>query len=68
MQTMNNNEETKPVSQGVAAAMLAGALFAGQAAVNLWEATIARKADSNEAVTSLETPEALDQLQVPAEK
>ncbi len=34
MQAMNNNEETKPVSQRVAAAVLLGALVAGQAAVS----------------------------------
>ena len=35
MQAMSNNEETKPVSQRVAAAMLVGAFVAGQAAVSL---------------------------------
>lgn len=68
MQAMNNNEETKPASQRVAAAVLLGAFVAGQAAVSLWEASRARKSNSNEAVTSLETSEALNQLQMPAER
>ena len=68
MQTMNNNEETKPVSQRVAAAVLLGALVAGQAAVGFWEAARARKSNSNEAVTSPETSEALNQLQMPVKR